>query len=158
LIKRIGEEHGYRATVELPVLDGVGSVDVALKNDSRAIACEISVTTGVDHEMSNLQKCLAAGFAYVLLVSPDPRHVAQLNRAPAVAVPAAELDRVRVLTAEGVICFLDELAAGDGTREERVGGFKVKTKFRAVPPDEQASRTGAISRTIGESLKRLKGK
>jgi hypothetical protein len=46
----------------------LGSVDVALEKGGRRIACEVSVTTDAEHELGNVQKCLAAGFETVILV------------------------------------------------------------------------------------------
>ena len=45
LIKRIGEDKRYKATIEKPVLNGKGKVDVALEKKGRSIAREISVTS-----------------------------------------------------------------------------------------------------------------
>jgi hypothetical protein len=59
-------------TLEKPVLDGLGIVDLVLeRRGGEPIACEISVTTSPDHELQNAQKCLAAGFTHVFLVAPD---------------------------------------------------------------------------------------
>ena len=62
LVKRIVEDKGYKATIEKAILKGMGKVDVALEKHERSIACEISVTSTEDYELSNLQKCLAGGF------------------------------------------------------------------------------------------------
>ncbi|MGH8545615.1 MAG: type IV secretory system conjugative DNA transfer family protein, partial [Gammaproteobacteria bacterium] len=40
LIKRMGEDKGYKATVEKEILGGIGKVDVALEKDATSIACE----------------------------------------------------------------------------------------------------------------------
>ena len=39
----------------MPILDGLGAVDVALGKGSRRIACEVSVTTDAEHETGNVQ-------------------------------------------------------------------------------------------------------
>src|SRR5207249_3935344 len=71
LIKRWAESKGYRATIEKQILDGLGSVDVALEKDNLAIACEIAVSSTPEKELGNVQKCLAAGFDHVVSVSSD---------------------------------------------------------------------------------------
>jgi hypothetical protein len=73
LIKRLAEEKGYSATIEKSILDGLGSVDVALEREGSRIACETTVTTTVEHEIGNVQKCLAAGFEWVVLVAADKK-------------------------------------------------------------------------------------
>ena len=73
LIKRMAEEKGFRAVVEQPTPDGTGRVDVSLERDGRKIACEISVTTTDEQELSNIEKCLAAGYEKVILCSPEKK-------------------------------------------------------------------------------------
>jgi len=51
VIKRWGEKHGFRVEIEKPVLDGLGSVDVALSKGDLRIACEIVVSTSPEHEL-----------------------------------------------------------------------------------------------------------
>lgn len=69
LIKRLGEDKGYKATLEKPILSGAGRVDVALEKKERSIACEIPVSLTVDYELSNIEKCLVANFSHVVLVA-----------------------------------------------------------------------------------------
>lgn len=72
LIKRMAQEKGYRATIEQPTPDG-GRVDVALEREGERIACEISVTSTAEQELSNIRKCLGAGYDEVILCSPKKR-------------------------------------------------------------------------------------
>ena len=68
LIKKIAADKGYKATIELPVFDGTGRVDVSLERNRRKIACEISISSTDDQELKNVQKCLAAGYEKVVVV------------------------------------------------------------------------------------------
>ena len=61
-IKEAAEELGFRSVIEKPVLDGQGSVDLWLERTGESIACEISISTTIDHEVGNVAKCLKAGF------------------------------------------------------------------------------------------------
>jgi hypothetical protein len=69
----MSENKGYRATIEKEILGGIGKVDVAFEKDGRSIACEISITTNLDHELLNLQKCLAGGFEHAISSQPKRR-------------------------------------------------------------------------------------
>jgi hypothetical protein len=60
-IKEAAESLGFRSTIEGEVLDGKGSVDVLLERAGEIIACEIAITTPIDHEVGNVEKCLKAG-------------------------------------------------------------------------------------------------
>ncbi len=113
LIKRWGEGRGYRVTLEKPILDGAGLVDVVLERSGRGpIACEISVTTSPDHELRHAQKCLAAGFQDVFLVAPD-KETLDVVRAKARAVLSPEqMKQVRLVLPEEVFASVSVLESG----------------------------------------------
>ena len=71
IVKRVGEHGGFIATLEKQVFGGIGKVDVALENEHYKIACEIAVKNTVRYELQNIQKCLAAGFDKVAVISSD---------------------------------------------------------------------------------------
>jgi len=105
LIKRLAQKRGFEVAVEKMVLDGHGHVDVALQQGAVSIACEISVTTRVEHEVANLMKCLAAGYQYAVLVSSDGR---VLDAARELLADADD-NRIRLLEPDGLIAFLDQI-------------------------------------------------
>jgi len=157
LVKRLAEDRGYRAVIEQPILSGAGSVDVSLEKGERRIACEISVTTDADHEVDNIQKCLAGGYETVLALSADLKVVRRLKeRAEAVLEPETR-ERVRFLQPEDLVLFLDELAAGDASGETTVRGYRVKRRYQAVSPEEQELKKQAIAQVLGgQSSRRTK--
>jgi len=112
LIKKWAEGRGYAVAIEKPILDGLGLVDVALEKGSRAIACEVSVTTDTDHEIGNVQKCLAAGFQDVIVVSSEKKVLNSVRQALAGALSAAQYRQLKFLTPEGAFSFIDSLEAG----------------------------------------------
>jgi hypothetical protein len=116
LIKRIAEDKGYRATIEKEILGGIGKIDVALEKDgTRTIACEISVTTSVEHEIGNLQKCLAVGFEHVVLVSSEKKVLNSAKAAASVQLEAEQAKRLKFFSPEEFFSFLEEedaMAAG----------------------------------------------
>jgi predicted DNA-binding transcriptional regulator AlpA len=107
LIKRWAEARGYTVAIEKPILDGLGSVDVALEKGSRAIACEVSVTTDAQHEIGNVQKCLAAGFQDVILISSEKKLLTSARHALVAALSTAQYRQVKFLTPEETFSFLD---------------------------------------------------
>ncbi len=66
------EEKGYRTTIEEPVPNG-RRVDVGLELGGKKTACEISVTSTDEQELSNIEKCLRAGYERVIICSPERR-------------------------------------------------------------------------------------
>ncbi len=109
LVKHLAEARGFIVSVEKTVLEGHGYVDVALERDDLSVACEISVTTRVTHEVANLTKCLAAGFNYAVLVSSDTRTLVNASS----LIADSDRERIRFLTPDNLIAFLDSLAEHD---------------------------------------------
>jgi hypothetical protein len=156
LVRRWASSKGYKTTIEKPILDGLGSVDVALEKDGRSIACEISVTTTVEHEVGNVQKCLAAGFEHVVLLLTERKMMARGKEAVAAALGDEERARVQVLTTEELFVFLDSLDARAAGSVGKVRGYNVKVDYQAVAEGEQKVRKQAISQVILGALKKLK--
>jgi excisionase family DNA binding protein len=111
LIKRWAEARGYVVTVEKQILDGLGSVDVALEKGIRKIACEISVTTDAAHEVGNVQKCLAAGFDDVILISSEKKLLTLVRPALVTALSTTQYRQVKFLTPEETFSFIESLEA-----------------------------------------------
>jgi predicted DNA-binding transcriptional regulator AlpA len=111
LIKRWAENRGYTVTVEKPILGGLGLVDVALEKSGRAIACEISVTTDTEHEVGNVQKCLAGGFEQVIVVSSDKKALSKIHGAAAEALPKEQLKKIRFMAPEELFSYIESLDA-----------------------------------------------
>jgi predicted DNA-binding transcriptional regulator AlpA len=114
LIKRWAEARGYTVSIEKPILDGLGSVDVALAKGSRSIACEVSVTTNPEHEVGNVQKCLAAGFDEVILISSEKKTLTAARHAIVSVLSATQYRQVKFLTPEEVFSFIEGLEVKGG--------------------------------------------
>jgi hypothetical protein len=158
LIKRVADDRGFRTTIEKPVLDGHGHIDVALEHEGLSVAVEISITTDVEHELGNLSKCVAAGFDYAVLVCSDKQVLGAARTEFVSGLSEAQQKRLRFLTPEGFFSFLDEALAELKGRTETVRGYKVSTKFKAPPDDEKKRREKMLEDVISKSLKRKKKK
>jgi len=100
-----------------------GSVDVALVKDGCVrVACEISVTTPAEHEIENIQKCLAAGFDRVALVTADRKMMAKLTDLLAAKLAPKERELVRIGAVEDFVAFVEELETGEASTEQTVRG------------------------------------
>src|ERR1039458_6822441 len=80
-IKQAAEELGFRSVIEKPVLDGQGSVDLWLERTGQSIACEISISTTIDHEVGNVAKCLKAGVPKVAVICLDGERLRKIGNA-----------------------------------------------------------------------------
>jgi hypothetical protein len=156
LIKRAAEDRGLRATVEKTVLDGHGHVDVALEREGLSIACEISISTDVEHELGNLSKCMAAGFDYAVLICSDKKILSAAHAEFTAELSEAQRERVRFLTPEALLAFLDEVIARSASTTSAVRGYKVNTRYTAATNEERDRRERMLADVISKSLKRAK--
>ncbi len=130
LIRKLAEDRGFKVAVEKRVLDGHGHIDVYLERDGLTIGCEISVTTGAEHETQNLAKCLSAGFGYAVLVSPDEQTLADART----LFGDVDARRVRFLSPDGFIAFLDEFEKAK-TPTDTVARNKARRPGQTEEPD-----------------------
>jgi hypothetical protein len=156
LLKQLAEERGFRASIEESILNGTGSVDVSLVRGERRIAVEISVTTNRDQELGNIEKCLAAGYAEIVLVGSNERHVKSLGKFIEENLDEGEQGKVSYVVPEGLIEYLDSLGEPPQPTEQTVRGYKVRTVQQVVDPKEADARRQAIAGVIARSLKRSK--
>jgi hypothetical protein len=156
LIKRLAEDKGFRVTIEQPVLSGAGSVDVSLERAGYRIACEISVSSTCNYEFKNIQKCLAAGFDQVIVLSSEKKTLAKIQELVASEGNADSQSRVLFLQPEEFILFLDQMDTEQLHSEKMVRGYTVKVKHKASKHSEQKAQRLAVSQVILQALKRLK--
>src|SRR5258706_1767933 len=150
LISRWAEANGWRAGIEERILDGLGNVDVALRKGEHGVACEISVTTSPEHEVQNIQKCLAAGFERVLVVSPEKKTLNQIKALVAPSLDQEQSGKVNYCTPEELFDLLDAVEADSMASEKTVRGYKVKVRFKAANPEEKDEKRGAVSAVIAK--------
>ena len=158
LIKKIAEDKGYKATIELPVFDGSGRVDVSLERNGRKIACEISISSTEEQELKNIEKCLAAGYEKVVVCSPDKKSLNSIKILVEKNIVGADLGNVFFFQPEDLILFLEEDEAAEMTREERVKGYKVKVQYQTASVEEKKAKREAVAQVILQAMKRMKEK
>lgn len=153
LVKQFAEERAFKASIEEMILNGAGRVDVHLSRGERKIAVEISVTTGRDWELQNVEKCLSAGYEEVLVVSTNARHLKSLARFIPENLDEAVRDKVQFFSPEDLIEYLDQGASTiPSTTESTVRGYKVKVTRQALSPADIAERRSAVAQVIARSV------
>ena len=148
-MKRIGEDAGFQATLEKSGLGGAGSVDVALERPDLKIAVEISVSTDAQHELGNLQKCLDAGFARVVLLSPDAKLLNAANSSANVALSGAGLSKLQFILPER---FSDLLNAVSNPTPATIA-VPVKRRLPESSSEHARARESAVLRATSEALR-----
>jgi hypothetical protein len=138
------------------VLGGTGSIDVALDKGSRKIACEISVSSTPEYELQNIQKCLAAGYTPVLVISSNKRGLGRIKSLTERALTPESLERVRFIEPDALPSMLEIYALDNVASESTVKGYKVKVKRTVVTREDAELRKNAISKVLLKSLERLR--
>ena len=156
LVKRMAEENGYRAVIEGPTPDGLGQVDVSLERNDRTIACEISITSTGQQELSNIRKCLAAGYDTVVLCSPRKRTLDKVKALVSQELEESDREKVLLLQPEELFFHLAEEAAAEPAREERVKGYRVRVRHQPLGEAEEKQKREAIAQVIIQALRRLR--
>lgn len=134
LIKRMAESRGYKAIIEDSTPDGKGRVDVSLERAGKRIACEISVTTGDEWEVHNVEKCLAAGFDQVIVCSSDAKHLQRVKEQLENKLLKDQLTKVLTLEPNEVVQFFDRQIIQQSSTEKVVKGYRVKVEFASSTP------------------------
>ena len=125
-------------------------IDVLLQREDMRIACEISVSTSGAHELSNIRKCLDAGFDEVVVVSSRKRLLQHLKRRVGESCTTDEQSRIKLLSPQELLSFLDERQPSEQVEEATVAGYTAKVKVGAQ------SQSNDLGRVILSSLEKLK--
>lgn len=158
-IKKAAEGLGFRSVIEKAVLDNSGSVDLLLERDGKAFACEISISTTVDHEVGNVSKCLKAGFEDVVVICLDDERLEAIAKAVRGSLGAEAAERVRYFQPDRFIEHLTELPIPPPPESTKITrGYKVKSKISKLSPEEQKRRDDIAISSIAEAMKRKRKK
>jgi hypothetical protein len=129
-------------------------VDVTLVRGELRVAVEISITTPVEHELGNVEKCLAAGFSHVLVVSVERRTLAKIEAEAKKRCEPNALGRIAFLAPDEIPAYLDALPVTETT--QTVGGYKVRVRHSVPDSSETSARLDAVRETIARSLKKFR--
>jgi len=152
LIKELGEARGFRVTLEEPIHDGAGRVDAVLVRGDIQLAFEISVTTTRDHELGNIEKCLACTYTHVVMLASHKKHQTSLQRFISEALDDNDKKRVSFLLPEDVPGFLDGYPIAQAPTERTVKGYTVRSRVKETDPTEALARRKAIAQVVARSL------
>ncbi len=144
-LQQVAHEAGFSASIEEHIGDGA-LVDLVITTAKEKIACEISVSTAVAHELGNLEKCIDAGFNSIILVSDDTSHIAKMSR----AVRERNFDGIliSVFTSEEAEKYIRSLIVPD-EKSTIVRGRTVKTQWCDVSDEGKERREIVVAKVVG---------
>ncbi|MBS1594071.1 MAG: type IV secretion system DNA-binding domain-containing protein [Bacteroidetes bacterium] len=150
-IKKMAEARGFTAKIEEPTPDGSGRIDVLLERGGKRIACEIRVTTAVDWELHNIEKCLTAGVDYVVSYIKDPKIAERIQYQAHQRLSNDMVKKLLVLGPETFITFLDSLIQESENSVQRIKGYRVKIKYDVVSEEENKNKRDFITKSLLDS-------
>ena len=161
-IRAVGEQRGFRAMLEMPVGAGRETIDVGLVRSDMRIACEISVTTTIDHEVGNVRKCIREGFDLIAVITANERRLRQIEAAVVGCLEAADAACVKYFQPEEFLAFVNALpqpvdvpsipTAPTPTETQRKG-YRVKRVFTALTPEERTTKENAAFKLLSEEMR-----
>ena len=156
---------GFLAESEKQLAKGaMEAADVVLRRGHLGIAVEISVTTSVDHEFGNVQKCLDAGFSRVAVVSTGRKQLDAIAAAVQGGLGTETAAKVGYYTPDE---FLDELrklvpvteqppAAQPMPASDMVDGFEVERNFPQQSTEEQKATQQGVHEIVTKAIAKPK--
>jgi type IV secretion system coupling TraD/TrwB family protein len=154
-IKEAAEALGFRSTIERPV-ENQCSVDLFLEREGQAIACEISITTTIDHEVGNVVKCIKAGFPKVAVICIDEERLRKIEAAISGSLGKDAAARVEYHQPDQFIAFLKILPTPvlKAPEPETRRGWKIKRSTPSLSPEERVQKEDVAIRSIAEAMRR----
>jgi hypothetical protein len=155
-IKQAAEKLGFRSVIEKPVLDGQGSVDLWLERTGEIIACEISISTTIDHEVGNVAKCLRADIPKVAVICLDDERLRKIGSAVLGSLGAEAAARVEYFQPDQFIAHLAKLDSKNTVATPAVisetttirRGIKVTRKVAKLTTEEQQAREDTANQQL----------
>jgi hypothetical protein len=151
-IKEAAEALGFRATIERAVLDGEGSVDLYLEREGKCFACEVSISTTVDHEVGNVAKCLKAGVPKVVVICLEEERLRKIAAAVAGSLGPELAARVEYFEPDPFIVHLKSLPAPPPV-EITIRGYKVKRSVPRLSAAEQKQKEDIANQMMAAAMR-----
>ena len=157
-IKEAAEALGFRSVIEKRIVGSQESIDLLLERADEKIACEISVTTTIDHEVGNVAKCLKAGMPQVAIICVDADRLRKIETAVIGSLGAETATRVSYHQPDQFIAHIRTLpmpAPKDSVTIHR--GYRVKRTTAKLTAEEHQQREDLANQVIAEAVRPKRG-
>lgn len=128
-IKRLAEEFGFRAIIEEQTLDGSGKVDVGLTRYETNIACEVSVTTSVTHEINKIKRLLKMPYQKILMLSPKANHLQNIRSRSKEVFSSEQFKRIAFYSTDECSEFFLEVSGKKPVEVKRRKGYTISRRY-----------------------------
>ena len=153
-LKEAAEALGFRSVIEKQITGSQESVDLLLERGDQKIACEISVTTTIDHEVGNIRKCLKAGLPQVAIICVSADRLEKIAVAVSGSLGADTAARVAYYQPDQFIAYLKTVPVEIPKEKITVRrGYKVKRSAPALTEAEQRQREELANQMMAEAMR-----
>lgn len=153
-IKEAAETLGFHSVIEKPVLDGLGSVDLFLERTGQTIACEISISTTIDHEVGNVAKCLKGGLPAVAVICLTDERLHKIRQAVSGSLGAEAARRVEYFQPDPFIAHLKALQTPTPQPSEgEFNGYRIRRSIPKLSAKEQQQKEEIANRIMAQAIK-----
>jgi len=148
LFKKMAEERGYKAMLEVPLAEGKGQVDVVLEKDGRSIAVEISVSTTAEWELHNIEKCLGEPYSKIVVCSKDAKKLQHIRQLATARFSSDQLQKLHFLAPDE---FQSVITEDKQTQSNNtvIKGYRVKVQY-----EQGATNKADLLRSIVNASKK----
>lgn len=153
-IKKMAEQRGFVATIEFPLPEAKARVDVSLERNKKKIACEICVSTEIDWEMHNIQKCIDADYDQVIACSTEKTTIEALKNKIASVFAEPIASKILVFEPEEFFEYLDKQLAKEAKSEKRMKGYRVKVEYDPISESQMLRKKEMATKLILDAKKK----
>jgi len=147
-IKQLGEAKGYVATIEAPIHNGTGKVDVLLSKGDKRIACEVSVSTDATWESHNIKKCLEANYDEVWCIVSNANTKASLEGYMK-TLEQTQIQKITIVERVHMQSLFERLKAEEAKPQEQViKGYRVKVEFGDSSSDDMKEKQQSLQNIL----------
>lgn len=157
-IKAAAQQQGFRSTIEKQIAGTKENIDVLLERNDQIIACEISISTTIDHEVGNVAKCFKAGFTKVAVICLDVSRLEAIAAAVKGSLGPEAAKHIAYFLPDQFIADLERIPSAPSPAPEptttTVHGYKVTRTIPKLTPEERQQREQIANRVASEALRR----
>lgn len=149
LIKKMGEERNYIATIEKQTSNG-GRIDITLEKDTIKIAFEISITNTPQYEVQNIRKCLADGYLPVIMVSKNKHHLDKIETLAKKELSKKDFTYLLFIQPNQISKVLDQINTPITKNRETIKGFRITTEYDSATEHDSKSIRARIIKLLSK--------
>lgn len=153
-IKQAAEALGFRSTIEQAINGSKQGIDLSLERSDITIACEISLSTTVDHEVGNVAKCIKAGYGKVAVICLDDKRLQAIAAAVAGSLGSEVAQRVTYAQPDEFIASLQSLPPPANQTNSMRRGYVVRRTLPESTPVERRQKEEIALRAISEAMRK----